>query len=191
MSVPTDEQASKFLAPLKGGLTVLLMHEAQAKLPMSRFILGCTSLRSIKTTVLDTDAFYCSNMDRLVDKDGPKGELLLLPEGDFHVSSLLTLLSSKSELLIIDDLNSLYSLASDSRKSQELTILMKLISLNARLNNTWALTTAYRADFEKKQGVQGARSLALLGDLLVDTKVDADSVILKGAWAEERFVLRA
>ena len=91
------------------------------------------------TTVLDADAFYCTNVDRFADdaQSITKAELLLLPEQDFEVRSLLPLLSSKRDLLIIDDLNSLYSLASDGRRLHQLTVLMKLLSHNARVNRSW------------------------------------------------------
>ena len=134
-------------------------------------------------TVLDADAFYCSNMDALADDGQPisKGEALLLPERDFEVSSLLPLLSSKRELIIIDDLNSIYSLASDGRKSQQLSILMRLLSHNAKMNGSWVIATAYRAELGQKQGAN-LRSVTALGDLVVDTDYQADSLKLKAAF---------
>ncbi len=135
-------------------------------------MLRCASLQSIDSTVLDSDAFYCTNMERFAEdaQSISKGEVLLLPEQGFEVGSLVPLLSSKRQILIIDDLNSLYSLASDGRKSQQLTILMKLLSHNARMNGSWAIATAYRAELDHKQSAMNQRSLTALGDLLVDTE---------------------
>jgi len=188
MSILTKEQASRFLAPLRGNVAILLMHDIQAKLPLSRLIMRCAAMQSMTTTVLDADAFYCTNMDRFAEEAQSitKGELLLLPAQDFEVSSLLPLLSSEREMLIIDDLNSLFSLASDGRKLHQLTIMMKLLSLNARANRSWVIATAYRAEPGSKQGAVNQRSLTSLGDLLVDTHYRKGSLQLsagfKGQW---------
>ena len=144
MSIPTKEQVGRFLAPLRGNLTIILLHDIQTKTRLSHFLLRCASLESVETTVLDTDVFYCTNIDRLAEGALSPGmtELLLLPERGFEVSSLLPLLSSKRELIIIDDLNSLYSLASEERKAHQLAILMRLLSHNARVNGSWVIATA-------------------------------------------------
>jgi hypothetical protein len=109
------------------------------------------------------------------------------------VSSLVPLLSSKRQFLIVDDLNSLYSLASDARKSQQLTILMKLLSHNARMNGSWAIAMAYRTELDHKQSAMNQRSLTALGDLLIDTDSHADSIKLKssfkGHWTNGEFSL--
>ncbi len=184
MSIPTKEQANRFLAPLRGKLTILLLHDIQAKMELSRFMLRCARLRSTSTAVLDSDAFYCTNIDRFADDAQAitTAEVLLLPEQDFEVSSLLALLSSKRELLIIDDLNSLFSLAVDRFKSHQLSILMRLFSYNARMNNSWAIATAYRTELGAKQERTNQRSLTALGDLLVDTDFREGALRLKGGF---------
>jgi hypothetical protein len=188
MSIPTKEQAGRFLAPLKGNLTIILLHDIQAKIRLSRFLLACASLESLDTTVLDTDLFYCTNMENLAEEAQSisKAELLLLPEQDFEVSSLLPLLSSRRQLIIIDDLNSLFSLASDSRKAHQLAILMRLLSRNSSVNASWVIATAFRTELGTKQVGQNQRSLTALGDLLVDTDFRDGSLRLKaefkGRW---------
>ena len=195
MSIPTKEQTSRFLAPLRGNLSILLLHETETKMNVSRFMLRCASLQSIDTTILDADAFYCTNMERFAEDalSISDGEVLLLPEQEFEVSSLVPLLSSKRQLLIVDDLNSLYSLASDARKSQQLTILMKLLSHNARMNSSWVIATAYRTELDHRQSAMNQRSLTALGDLLIDTDSHADSIKLKssfkGHWTNGEFSL--
>ena len=191
MSVLTKEQAYRFLTPLRGNLTILLMHDVQTRMKLSSFLLRCASLQSADTTILDADAFFCTNIDRLPE-DGlsiARAELLLLPKQDFEVSSLLPLLSSKRELLIIDGLNSLYSLASDGRKSHQLTILMNMLSRNASSNKSWVVATAYRTEQSARQGGTNQRSLAGLGDLLVDADLRGGSLKLragfKGRWPND------
>lgn len=195
MSIPTEEHASKFLAPLRGNLAILILHDARAKLPLCRFLLRCASLKPMHTTVLDADAFYCTNVESFaadIQRES-NGEVLLLPEQDFKVSSLLPLLSSKIEFLIVDDLNSIYSLASEGHKAQQLTILMRLLSHNARMNGTWAIATAYRTEFGQRQGSTNQRSLTALGDLLIDTDFQGGSFKLKarfeGHWPNGEFKL--
>jgi hypothetical protein len=193
MSIPTAEQANRFLFPLKGRLPILLLHDTQSKLLLSRFILACASLHSLKTTVLDTDAFYCTNMEQFVDEESlPTGQVVLLPERDFEVISMVPLLSSRRGMLIIDDVNSLYSLASDGRRSQQLAILFRLLSHNARMNGSWVVATAYRADLAQRRGAN-QRLLTALGDLVIDTKFLGGSVQLraglKDIWSNGEYSL--
>jgi hypothetical protein len=190
MSILTKEQAHRFLAPLRGSLTILLMHDIQARMAVSSFLLRCANLQSADTTVLDADAFYCTNIDRFPEDALAiaRAELLLLAEQEFEVSSLLPLLSSKREFLIIDCLNSLYSLASNGQKAHQLTVLMSMLSRNASSNKSWVVATAYRT------GQNGAhrkshRSLTGLGDLLVDADLRGSSLKLragfKGRWPND------
>jgi hypothetical protein len=195
MSIPTKEQAIRFLAPLKGSLAILLLHETETKAKLGRFILNCANLQAIDSTILDSDAFYCTNMERFAEdtQSISRGKVLVPPEQGFEAGSLVPLLSSKRQILIIDDLNSLYSLASDGRKSQQLTILMMLFSHNARMNGSWAIATAYRTELDHTQSPMNQRSLTALGDFLIDTEAREDSIRLKssfnGHWTNGEFIL--
>lgn len=145
------------------------------------------------TTVLDSDAFYSTNMQRIAEdpKTIAAGEVLLLPEQGFEVASLLPLLSSRRQLVVIDDLNSLYSLASDGPTSQQLSILFKLLSYGARINESWVVATAYRT--ELPQNRTDRRSLTALGDQLIDTDLRAGSIRLRASsndqWTNGEFAL--
>lgn len=180
MSVPDESQASKLLAPMKGALTVFLLHDAESREHLSRCLLGCAGVLSIETTVLDTDAYFASNMDLLVGKaPAPTGQLMTLPEGGLEVSSLVPLLSSKTAMLLVDDLNSLYSLAAGG--ARQLGALMRMFSYNARLNGTWAVATAYMAELEERR-TPNPRSVVTAGDVLVDTQMDGET--LKLTWPD-------
>jgi len=142
----------------------------------------------LEATVLDVDAFYSANMPSLVDEgELPRGEAVLLPEGELRVSSLLPLLSSKRQLLVIDDLNSLYSLAPDGRRSRELAVFLRLLSFNARTNDTWAVATAYKTNIEDRVSAPTQRSISAAGDITVDTELEEGSLRLtaKGLWPGE------
>ena len=199
MSIPALDYVNSFLAPLKGRVTILLLHDRETRMTLSRFLLRCAYLQGGSTSILDADAFYCTNIDQLTEKmdaDDPfltKTEMWLLPEKTFQVSCLTPLVSSKTQMLILDDLNSLYSLASTSRKSHELSVFMKLLSYNARMNKSWVISTAYRTERGGQASTNG-RSLAGLGDLLVDSELREDSLLLKapfkGYWPNDEFSLR-
>ena len=189
MCIPRREQASRFLTPLRGGLTILLLHDTTAKVPLGRFLLGCASSLTGDVTVLDTDVFYSANIDLLTDMTRPiTGELLLLPQDEFEVPALVPLLSSTKGMLIIDDLNSLYSLASDGRKLHQLTVLLKLLSQSAKSNLSWAVATAYRPEGPKREN-PNQRSLMALSDLVVDTTMSDGSLWFKsrskGRWPDD------
>lgn len=183
MSIPTREQASDFLSPLKGSLTVLLLHEASTKMAVARFLLGCVRALSLEVVVVDSDAFYSSNVSKLVGEANPAGEILLLPEGVLEIASLLPVLSSR-RLTVIDDLNSLYSLASDGRRSQQLGILIRLLSYNARMNGAWVLATAYVTDQHRREARLDPRSLTAVGDTLIDTDLGEGRLRFKSASSE-------
>ncbi len=186
MSIPTKEQANRFLVPLRGNVAILLLHDARVKVPLTRFILSCASLHSLATTVLDTDAFYCTNIERLANySTSVTNEVLLLPEGDFEAISLLPILSSKKRaLLIIDDLNSLLSLASGSRRLQQLMIIFKLLSHNATMNTSWVLATAYRTELLSGKSEPTQRSLTTFGDLIIDTEFRDGSIQLRASFKD-------
>jgi hypothetical protein len=194
MSVPTKQEAGRFLAPLKGSVALLLLHDMQARMRLGGFMLACARLQGMETTILDSDAFYSANMGEFVEdvQSGLRGEVLLLPEFGFEVDLLLPLLSSKKELVIIDDLNSLYTLATEGRNVHQLTIMMKLLSYNARVNGSWVIATAYRTEQVQRQTGRSQRSLTALGDLLIDTEFSAESMSLKGGfdrWPDGAFSL--
>jgi hypothetical protein len=193
MSVPED-QAGRFLAPLRGRLTVLMLHDSRAKIRLARFVLACARLRSMRTAILDTDAFYCANLEQIIE-DGepiPAGALFLAPEQDFGVGSLLPLLSSATGMLIVDDLNSLQSLASGERSSQQLAIIMRLLSHNAKANSSWAIATVYGMERTASKN-RNPRSLASFGDILVEAEFASHSVELstdlKGIWPNGKFTV--
>ncbi len=180
MSIPTKQLAERFLAPLRGKLAILVLHDLEAKFALTRLILGCARLDPARAVLLDIDAFYCTNIDRFAEYALSVGEarLVLLPETDFEMEALLPLLSSRTNLLVIDGLNSLYSLAHDGRRSQQLAIVMRLLSFNARMNGSWVMAVAYRNE-QPRQGRADRRSLTALGDLVIDTDYRDGSLTLK------------
>jgi len=196
MSIPSIDLANRFLAPLKGNLTILILHDTRARLRLARLMLTCARAHPSHPTILDVDAFYCTHAEELSDQAQPisSAELLIMPEGTFDADLLTALLSSKREVLIIDDLNSLYTLASDGRELHQLSIIMRLLSHNASLNGSWVIATAYRTEFgDGREKKANRRSLAALGDLIVDTEFSDGSLQLKagfkGPWQDDELAV--
>ena len=180
MSVVTNDLASAFLAPLKGNFALLLWHDIKTKTDLSRLIVGCLQHQPGPSMILDSGVFYSTNVKRITDGSGlAEARISLLPEGDFEVSALLPLVSSEVKLLVIDDLNSLYSLAADGRRLHQLTVLLKMLSYNARINDTWVIATASRTDASPRREDANQRSLATAGDMVVDAESKGNSLTLK------------
>lgn len=159
---------------------ILLLHDVETRIAVSRFILQCTNLCSLQALLYDTDAFFCTNIDLLGHQDStPTGEVLLPSEEDFEMVSLVSLLSSRRQMVIVDDLNSLYSMASDGHRSEQLAIILNLLSHNARMNHSWAIATAYTTELAPTRDIANRR-LSGLGGVVIDTELRDGSVRLKG-----------
>jgi hypothetical protein len=170
MSVLSREQAARFLAPLRGSFTTLLFHETKTRTLLGRFLLECVNQQPGGATILDSSAYYCTHAVDLSGTSVPERVELLLPTGRLEPSDLLPLLSSSAPILIIDDLNSLYSLASDGRRLHQLTVLVRLLSYNAKVNGRWVIATAYRTELGGKKD-EKARSTTAMGDLLAEANL--------------------
>jgi hypothetical protein len=187
MSVPTQKQAAAFLTPLRGRLAMVLLHDLQTRVALSRFVLACADLQSIETTVLDVDAFYSTNMVMLAEHARTlRGGVTLLPGSEFDPGSLLPLLSSKGGMLVVDDLNSLNSLSSDGQRLHELMVVLKFLALNARSNGSWMIATAYRTKTPAEGEPESQRPWASVYDVVVDATLEGGSLVLRSRslWTE-------
>jgi len=170
LSVPTTEEAAAFLSPLKGRVALASFHDKDTKMRTINFLMACASKLRIETRILDTDAFCSTLISQL--SDGTSGDFLdhtriVLPANGFDVGYLPLLISSKTGLFIIDDLNSLFSLASVKSESHRLFAIMKIISYHAKMNKSWVIATAYRSDWNRTPNAN-QRSLESLADLILE-----------------------
>jgi hypothetical protein len=189
MSLLSREQAARFLAPLRGSFTTLLFHETKTRTLLGRFLLECANQQPGGATILDSSAYYCTHAADLSGTSIPEPVEVLLPTGGFEPTGLLPLLSSSAPILIIDDLNSLYSLASDRRRLHQLTVLVRLLSYNAKMNGRWVVATAYRTELGGKREAK-ARSTTAMGDLLAEASIHEGRLRLKAdfpAWSNGAF----
>jgi hypothetical protein len=194
MSIPTNEELTRFLAPLKGRVTMISFHDKETKVQVINFLTRCASRLKAQTRILDMDAFCSTQVQQLVDvKDSDfldRAEILL-PIHGFEAESLASLITSETEFLIIDDLNSLFSLASARSQSHQLFALMKILSYHARINGSWVFATAYRSVPTKPSKIN-KHSLGSLADLAIETLPGDGSITLKGPaeskWPDNEFV---
>jgi hypothetical protein len=102
---------------------------------------------------------------------------LWIPSQDPTKTSLVNSIFSKYDVLIVDDLNTLYHfLSMDDRSAiRELTAITKILSYFCRENGKTAFLTVYSAGETLKKEV-GQRSLFRIGDFSISTRID-DSTI--------------
>jgi hypothetical protein len=194
MSVPSYRQAKAFLAPLQRKVTIFLVEGRESHLILARFLLDCICITDKTATVLDTNTTYASNSVMLASNLGEsclENITLLIPSQGPTKSALANSIFSTYDVLIVDDLNTLYHLLSTEDRSaiRELTAITKILSYFCRENGKTAFLTAYSAgESLKREG--GQRSLFRMGDLSVSTSVD-DSIRFRcdhgAAWPNNTF----
>lgn len=158
-------------------------HDKDTKIRAINFLAGCASRLAIETRILDMDAFCSTRVQHLVDNTNIgflDSTRLLLPSHGFDLESLPSLISSRTGLLILDDLNSLFSLASTKSESHQLFAIMKIISYHARITKSWVIATAYRSDWNRPAKTT-QRSLESLADLTLESRSEDGSTKPKAA----------
>lgn len=179
MSIPTESEARNFISNLRGRSAVFLFRDKKTKVNASNYILKSASILNMRTKILDADAFYCNNLisvTRRLDENFMRKTELLIPDRYFTVRSLAKILPLRSELLILDGLNSIYSLTSNGRQARQLLALAMILSYFARTNDRCVIFTIYRTGWTyaraKKKEEGGRQSLASVGDILVNSNLN-------------------
>ncbi len=135
-------------------------------------------------TVLDLDALYSSNADRIfagLPVTAARSTIIHVPEPDSSVETeLAKLFATDSNVLIIDSLNSLHHLLSsdDARsRSRKLAFAIASLSYLARTDRKAVLFTMYRRERPGRTGA--GRSITDLTDLAVSVEANASGVSMK------------
>jgi len=195
MSVPSYRQAKAFLSPLQNKATVFLVDGRESHLLLARFLLNCTCMADQRAVVLDTDAIFASNSKMLASQLNEtclKNIILRIPSRDPTKTSLADSIFSKYDVLIVDDLNTLYHLLSmnDYSTIRELTAITRILSYYCRENRKTAFLTVYSAGESLKKEI-GQRSLFRMGDLSISTRTDDSTIRFKcdqgTAWSGNTF----
>jgi hypothetical protein len=120
---------------------------------------------------------------------------LIEPRQDQGLEDALTdLLGLKTGAIVIDDLNALhYVLSSERQRSgtPQLFSLLRMLSYQARINNTFVFVTAYRAEGDSMRERSARRSLSAAADLQIATDYHSNRIAFRCAqirgWPNNRF----
>jgi hypothetical protein len=201
MSVPTPRQAFAFLAPLRGKSSIFITPSRRRNFRVARFLLGCLAASRMRTVVFDTSSFYATNIRALTEslpKDFLQRSTLITPQDDRRFEDSVTdLLSTKTEAILIDDLNALhYLLSSDRQRSgiHQLFTFIRLLSYEARVENLSVFGTLYRTERgDPAHERVTRRSLSAAADLQITTTEDGpDRISFRcsekvAGWPDGRF----
>jgi len=158
-----------FFGPLIGRTTTFLLEGRQANLAFASMMGGFLSLARSPSTILDFDAFYSSNSDRIfssMDTATAKATTIRVPEPGSDIElELSNLFEAQQKVIIIDSLNSLYhliSLEDGSSRSRKLTFALAGLSYLARTGEKAVLLSMYRRERFYRSGT--GRSISNLSD---------------------------
>lgn len=174
MRIPSPRQANTFFAPLKRKTTTFVVEEREVNLRLAQFIIGLASVLKLRVLVLDTDAFYAANIISVSEKqsDNQKGGVFIrIPTNDLRLEEwLVDSIFTKYELLIVDDMNSLYHLFESLQKmsgSRKLHFVGRTLSYFARSENRVVALSLYKNAMDSAPLGESPRSLAKYADLVV------------------------
>jgi hypothetical protein len=182
------QRARAFLDPLRGKITTFFVADRLVNLSLSTLILTCVTAAGAACEVVDMDAFYASNSDLLsaaLPREGLERVSLYVPKVGTSGDDLVMKLFDRGQqphkdILILDDLNTLFHLLSSDNSSsagRKLAFLIALQSFVRRTNRTTALATVY----EREKPIPGRRSKSFseLADTNVSVAHSGDELILK------------
>jgi len=174
MSIESRE-AKSFFAPLKGKTATFLLEDRQANLDFARTIVGLLAQTPDVAEILDLDALYASNADRIFRSLGSSTTVTLrVPEPGAEIEEeLAAMFEGDQGVVIIDSLNSLYHLVSQgdrSSRSRKLNFAIAALAYLARTNAKAVLLSMYRREGLTYSGT--GRSISGLSDITasVDTR---------------------
>lgn len=175
MSLSGDEPRL-FFAPLTGKTTTFILEGRQANLGFVGTVMYLLSRACNSCIILDLDAFYSSNSDRLLsfmDAATAKSVIIRIPEPGSNIESQLSrLFETPQEVIIIDSLNSLYhliSLEDGSSRSRKLTFALSSLSYLARTNDKTVILSMYRRERFFRAGT--GRPISALSDSTASVEV--------------------
>ncbi|QQG48340.1 MAG: hypothetical protein HY247_06215 [archaeon] len=169
-------EADSFLGPLRGKATTLLVEDRGSNLALAAAILAAASYTSRGCSVLDLDALYASNADRVTGGLSPRAARatrLLVPNPGARVErAFATLCSAESDVLVVDSLNSLYHLLSAGEagsRTRRIGFAAEALSFAARTGGAVSLTTMYRREGPPRAG--GGRPISHLVEVVASVSV--------------------
>ena len=161
-----------FFGPLTGKTTTFLLDSRRVNLSFAVALVELLAKARAPCTILDLDAFYSSNSDRIFSPmDASTAGLtdIRVPRPGQDVEHEFSrLFEARQKVMIIDSLNSLYHLVSledGSSRSRKLSFALASLSYMARTNGVAVILSMYRREGLYHAGVR--RSISALSEATV------------------------
>ena len=179
----SEGEPDSFLGPLSGKTTTFLFGDRQDNLSFARVTVGLLARARTSCAILDLDAFYSSNSDRIfssVDAAAARSMVIRVPAPGSDIErEFSTLFGVPQRVLIIDSLNTLYHLVSmedGSSRGRKLTFALAGLSYLARTNGKAVMLTMYRREGFYRSGT--GRSISTLSDGTASVTVNHGEVAM-------------
>jgi len=168
-------EAHSFFAPLRGRTATFLLEDRLANLDFARSVVNLLAETPDSAQILDLDALYASNADRIFRSlNSPSAVTLRVPEPGADIEEeLAAMFEGNQGIMIIDSLNSFYHLISQedgSSRSRKLNFAIAALAYLARTNVKAVLLSMYKREGFGRWGT--GRSISTLSDITasVDTR---------------------
>ena len=195
----SGQQAQSFFGPLAGRTATFMLEGRQANLQFARAAVGFLAAGGDALTILDLDALYSSNSDRVLSQlpaAAAKSTVLRVPDPGSEIEGEFSrLFEAQQKVIIVDSLNSLYHLLSQedgSARSRKLTFAVAALSYLARTNRKAVILTMYRREGFSRSGT--GRSISRLSDVTASVDISDSELTVRiergSAWPGGRFYTR-
>ncbi len=177
-------EARDFLEPLKGKAVTFVLEGRKENLAFARAAVGLMAGTGTPCTILDLDAFYAANSDRIfgaLSRPEADGFTIDVPDPSSRIErDFPGAFAEQKGAFIVDSLNSLYHLLSfedGSSRSRKLSFAVASLSYAARTNSTAVILAMYRREGLVKAGV--GRSISGFADATVSVEVRGSELSMK------------
>ena len=188
-----------FFGPLTGKTTTFILDGRRANLSFASVVMRLLARAQSPCVVLDLDAFYSSNSDRIfssMDASTAGSTEIRIPQPGLDVEHEFShLFGARQKVVIIDSLNSLYhlmSLEDGSSRSRKLSFALASLSYMARTNEKAIILSMYRREGIHRAGT--GRSISTLSEATVAVAVGKEDLYVTvergAAWPGGKFSIR-
>ena len=198
MSLSGGEPGS-FFGPLTGKTTTFVLDGREPNLSFASVMVRLLAQAHTSCTILDLDAFYSSNSDRIfqyMDASTAASTEIRVPQPELDIEHEFSrLFGARQKVVIIDSLNSLYhlvSLENGSSRSRKLSFALASLSYMARTNGKAVVLSMYRREGLDRAGT--GRPISALSEATVTVTVKGerlDMTVERGTvWPGRMFSIR-
>jgi hypothetical protein len=177
----SGREAQSFFAPLRGRTATFLLDDREANLDFARTVVSLLARTSDSAQILDLDAFYSSNSDRIFGRLDSTAATISVPEPGTDVESeFARTFGGDQGVVIIDSLNSFYHLISQedgSSRSRKLNFAIASLSYLAKTNAEAVILSMYRREGLTRWGT--GRSISSLSDITASVAVRKQELVVR------------